>query len=414
MAAVSPTVASGVAAPWSERTWLRATREPRTPRRFRAAAGVVLAFQFAKHIVETAPLLAAGSLYEPNLLRDLPTHGAQLADALSAPALRALFCIPVLLALAIAFDVWPRLCAAGVGLVAVATYWVLWPAAYVDDSAAIGLALWTLLLPVAARDQPGASVPALAVNALLVQVLLGDFAGAVGPLSGLAGDPLRWSTMALRAAAVLLLCPNGLLVLLGMGIQIGVHGYLAWTTPAHVFNLALGAGSLLFWGDAPPAGARRRPIDAGAVGAVAAVWLAACVVVYQIGLRRGPFEAAARVFGDLGLSPPNGVPTPDLPHVPLQVQSRADGRGSNPRVYDIVAAGVRAQLLATHLSRSGDPAREAIAAALAAAHCKATLGPSENTLSYGDAPPLFAFLCDEAGNATPWRPRAPTSLTVDP
>jgi hypothetical protein len=396
---------------------------------FRLAIGLALAAHFVRHLVETVPLLAGNPSYEPiPIANPLAARGSWLAQGLSPEMLHALFGVAVLLALALGLGIASRVCAASLLAVAIFTYWAVLPVAFVDDQVVIVAAFAIAVLPTGAGPPGGKTKPrdrarppahGGAVIVLSLGVLTVYASGSLGALSG--ADPSMYPlvTMVGRGVAIAMLTPNPALRLVGLVLQVGLHGYLAVRTPAALTNAVLAATCLLLRDGMLPRSAAPIPWRLDAGGATAAafsiVWLLA-VGSHRVGLDAG-FQGPRHLIGDIGLLPLSLDPRTLDSLIVTDSRAAHDQDGSAPWDGESYAfpRGLRQQLLAAQLASSPwPPMRLAIAQALARRHCRERghdgLRANLTVMDASGSKPIVDFGCGPDGALAylgPWLAPAP-------
>ena len=346
----------------------RTTRAPLDE--FRIVAGAALLAHFAQHFRDTVPLLAWSGLYDPRLAGEgWPVRASWLGGGLSPTALHGFFALAMALAAAVALGIAPRACSAVLYGMAVLTYWAIFPIAELDDCLANATTLYLALMPVGAslcvlpgrrRPQAGASMAVTIFLGLITVVYLTDGLGTFA-----SDRPLASGLTRLIPIAFVLPVPG--LRLVGIALQMVLHGYWIATTHDVFANVVLAASGLLFWGQTGHHDvSRRRPLDAGAIVGAAC---AAILVFDQLMRLPGPGVIAARssrVVADLGL----------LVDRPFEPDEHREGRslavvaeGTGPRERIDASDGRRARRLLAAISANDDVLRLSLAASVARRHC---------------------------------------------
>ncbi len=294
------------------RKWWLLARSPRTLRRFRLLAGTALAIHFAAHWLHTPSLFVWLSVQDVALTGNAPPAPAFLHGA-TAPELSALFALGSGLSMAVAAGFHARVAAALLYTVCLVTYRVAFPIADLDDYLAGIAALFLSLMPdsgaLALRTRDGRErglppVSGVATLVFLTFVILVYVTSGFGHLtSALAGNPPQLVTVA-RLIPVTFVLPVPGLAAVGILLQLALHAYLGFATPALLSHLLLGATALLFWGEREQSASRAPPFNAGAVTSMLLAFATLLLVGASL-LGQGASRAPAlRAFYDAGLLPP--------------------------------------------------------------------------------------------------------------
>jgi hypothetical protein len=287
------------------RPWLGPVWNAAALRRYRCAAGLLLALHWLRQQHVTAGLLDAGWL---------PSRaGNGLAAAVRAGISSSwAFGAGSLLSLALACGVQPRLCAASVLVLAVSTQHALAPVAHLDDWASVAVAWWLLLWPTTpARDaRRPTAVISWSLSVFLVQVLVSyvwlDGWRAMSPR----WPQAPWLISAMCLLPGLYLLPLAGLRWLGPPAQLALHGYLAAVSGAWLAHALIAATALLLVGDRAAVvgtdhvvSTKRRAFDAPAALALGGSLL--CVITALARTLGQPSVASRglRILRDLGVAP---------------------------------------------------------------------------------------------------------------
>jgi hypothetical protein len=357
--------------------WWLARRSPVALNRFRRAAGIALALHFAEHFVRTVPLLAWSGLYDRGLLG--PGAAAQpswLGAGLSPHGLRLVFLSAMLLGVALASGVAPRASAAALFGISVALYSAIFPLVGLSDYLANLTTLFLVLLPANGRSDwlgklrpsrvaAGRPVSGVAATVLLTAIALVYLSGGLREFSTASGG--RVADAATRMIPIAYILPVPGLRVVGVALQVGLHGYWMATTHATFANLILAASGILFWGEVERPAPRGPVIDAGAVIAVLFAGTAAIAgASLAYGMRSAP---AVHVLTDLGLLP-RMMDAPAASGASLSIVDKESGE----RLPAVSRGGPLFRRLVARLQGDGDadPMRLSLAASIARRHCKQT------------------------------------------
>jgi hypothetical protein len=418
--------------PVLSRKWWMGERAAGPLDRFRIVAGFGLLVHFGKHFVESAPLLAHAGLYDPALMGENWAAGAGwLISGLSEFGLKTVFACGMLLAASVTVGFAPRVCAAILYLLSVASYRAILPIATLDDYLANVTALFLCLAPIgrtfvllkptralfarpkagqigttAEKHNPASSrVSGLVTTVFLLHALALYLTGGFGALRDSRPESAGWMHFATLAIPVAFVLPIPGLVLLGLVLQLVLHVDGLIGTPWVFSHIVLAATGILFWGERDEATPRAGVLDASAVVAL----VAAVLWVWGMGAalfgRAGQSGAAERILADTGLMPVVNVAPPAERSLAIQTS------GEPPLTIPVYAGrvmGSRAGLLAARLEDSeAGPVRLSLASALAKRYCseKGYLGHTARIVTTG-APgvhTLMEFECGAGGTLSRFR-----------
>jgi hypothetical protein len=241
---------------------------------------------------------------------------------LSAPAVRAGFFVEALVATLIVAGIAPRVAAAVLFVLSLASYRAILPDANLDDYASCAITLVLLLVPIGRsarvriagrrivpRINPrisAASVSIFTLTLLCVYLVGGPF-----ELSGAYGQSSRVVPNLFRLVAIALVVPSDVTRRLGIALQVALHAYLAFKTHLLLTNVVLGASALLFWGEAPNSAPRSRwSVDTGAAIELGFVAVTVLGVLWALA-GPGAFPNPALTFGQsLGILPSHAASLP--------------------------------------------------------------------------------------------------------
>jgi hypothetical protein len=366
------------------RTFWAPWRRPGPVEAFRVVVGAAIALHFTRHLLETVPLLRGVALGR--------------VPAAWTPALAV---AGLVLALAVALGVAARVSAALLFGVSLAMHRAIAPIAFVDDATACAASLALSLMPVgsaarvfAPRARAPEGVLGGGVAVWLAQVAGLYLSGGLGDLCG-AGEGARPAlTLVTRFLPAAFIVPNPVVQAAGVIAQLGLHAYLAATTPALLTNAVLASTAILFWGEPRRSGALGWAIDgAAAASLLVGVLVGASVMAAALGL---PGVGAPRILSDAGMLPAFvGVPVEPPNPWTITIGDTATGSETDP----VPTSGLRSRLLAVRLAADGPRAlRDPVVAALAARDCRSPRhwGQRGTMGSAGDLP-SFEFECDERG-----------------
>jgi hypothetical protein len=388
-------------------TWWLVRRAPAALHRFRCLAGAALFVHFAGHLSDTVPVLAWSGVFDARLPESSSAIGPSgLGAGLSPTGLELVFGLAMLLAAAIALGVLPRVAAAGLFGISVATYRAIFPIAALDDYLANVTTLFLALIPSGCgavfrtRRTPSAavrgSVCGVAATTFLTAILFVYLSGGLGEFSSTTAGG-RYAEIATRMIPLAFIIPVPGSRAFGVAMQLALHGYWMSKTDSVFANLILPASGLLFWGQIEDATGPRPMVDAGAIiGILCVVTAAAAEGSVLMGGRASP---AIRVFADVGLLPRKLGPMPNVKGVLLVVEG-----GSGKRLDIYRPDGPRRRRMIAHFERNrdSDPLRMSLSSSIARRHCRqqgywGQVGSLVWSDEEGDVP-MIEFECGAGGS----------------